>query len=131
MPVEFSKVSKSISEIYYLANTPSFIYNIMSRDQYVQSLAEYSSEDLIETFKTKANSAISTFDEMALMYAILVALTLKPINEVRDFFKYVEETIKFEWFGEIIKLYFNNYKPSPIITNINIQTENKITIFNF
>jgi hypothetical protein len=94
----------------------------MRQDQFVQSLSKNSTSDLIDTFNAKASVPIYSIEEMALMYAILVSLSFKPINEIRDFYRHIEETIKFEWFGEISKLYFKNFKPSPIVTNINIPT---------
>lgn len=114
MPIEL-RPTKSISEIYFLANTPSFLYNMLRQDSYVQFLSNHDSKELISEFEKKSSQPIYTIEDMSLMYAILVALTIKPLNETKEFLQKVEERIKFEWFADIIKLFFNNHINDPII----------------
>jgi len=123
-------VPKSIIDIYYLANTPSFLYKMLRQDSYVQLLSQNSTSELIKSFEERASKPISTIQEMAMSYAFLVALSFKEIHEVKGFFEYAKN-IKFEWFSEVANFYLTEYKPAPIIQSINIANENpKINQYN-
>ncbi len=112
---------KSVVDIYFLANTPYYLYAMLRRDSFVISLSSKDSNTLIQEFKDKANAGIRSQEEMASLYATLVALTFKPMAEVRDFMSSIKEGASYEWFPDIINLFFANYKDDLVFNNIVIE----------
>ena len=119
MAIELS-TPKSISDIYFLSNTPSFLYNMMKQDSYVHLISNYDAKELFDEFYKRANAPIATLEEMSLMYAILVALTLKPLVDVKEYLDDIQKNIGFEWFADIVQLFYNNKINDPIIQSFNL-----------
>ena len=116
----FKDIPKSIVDTYYLANTTSFLYSMLRKDFYIVNyLSQRPASELINFFNEKKNKPIAKMDEMAMMYAIIVALTFKERKEVEGFFADVSK-IKYEWFSDLVNLYFTNYNPPPIIYSATI-----------
>lgn len=126
MLIDIESFPDYLTDIYYLANMPSNLYNAYLQNQYVQLLTKHDTIDLIMTFNNWRDKPITTLKEMAAMYVILVAITQKPLTETKEFLEEVKE-ISYEWFSDIVNLYFNNYKSEPIITNITFAQEPVIT----
>jgi hypothetical protein len=117
--LKLESVPKSVVDIYYLANTPYFLYRQLRCDPYVNVISNYDAQELINEFKGRAEKPIESMEDMAIVYAVLVAITFKEIREVGDFFKGVQK-IKYEWFSDIATLYLSNYKPAPIIQSFTV-----------
>lgn len=116
----FPLLSSSVSDIYYAANTPYFLYCSMRENQAVIELSAMPNKLLIDEFNKRTTTTINTNSQLAEIYAIYISLTLKQGEDVVDFFKEAIERIKFEWFGEIAKIFLSTYKNSSIFQTINI-----------
>ncbi len=105
--------SKEINDIYFIANTPSSFYRMMRENYFIRTqLSPLPADFLIAEFKKLASQPADSSEEVAKIYAIFIAITFKPVAEVKDFF---EESlnIKFEWFSYIANNYLQN-PPSDI-----------------
>jgi hypothetical protein len=109
----------SVKQIYYLANTPSFLFRMLREDNFVRLISYRDSQELIKLFNSEAEKELKSSDQVAFLYALYIALTFKERNEVGEFFKQ-GLAIKFDWFADISKLYFQNYIAAPIVTHIPI-----------
>lgn len=105
---------KGLGDIYFISNTPHFLYKKMRQNSFVQHISQLPAEQLISEFNKRANTPIVKAVELAEVYAFFISLTFKDMWEVGDFFK-TALNIKFEWFAAIAKLYLQNYTPPPII----------------
>src|ERR1017187_960521 len=100
--------SNELADIYFIANSPSSFYKMMRENYFIKTkLAVIPSSELIEEFNKRVKEPVNTSKEIANIYAIFIALTLKEPNEVKQFFEDATK-IKFEWFAEIAKYYLQN-----------------------
>lgn len=98
--------NKAWASIYYVSNTPSFFFNRMRENSLVHEISDLPSKQLIDFFWSMAAKPISKENELISIYGVCIALTFKTGNEVVTFFKNVSEKIKFEWFPDICRFYF-------------------------
>lgn len=115
----------SIRDIYFIANTPLFLYQKLRENDFVVSLSEANTEELIEEFRKRINSPIRKDSELAEVYAILIALSFKKKDEVEKIFKEASQ-IKYEWFSIIANYYLQNYNPPPTFSSYSVEPSNLI-----
>ena len=113
--------SKEISSIYFIANSPFVLYKMMKENFFIQNdLSVLDEKILIDEFKKRINTPVSTSNEIAEIYAIFIALTLKePTRQIVSFFE-DSSKIKFEWFSIIAKYYLENPQEKIEVQQINI-----------
>jgi hypothetical protein len=97
-----------------------YLYTMMRQDSYVILLSERDTQNLIDEFNRMASLEMTKQDEVALLYAFLVALSFKPQDEVGQFMKYVKEKIKYEWFSSIAEIYLTSNAPMTIFSSYNV-----------
>lgn len=92
------------------ANTPSYLFKNFQMNSSVLLLSQkLTTEQLIENFRELKGKTEKSMEEWTMLYAVIVALTFKPLNEVRDFFTNLgKEDIK--WADRLSELYFANMK---------------------
>lgn len=115
--MDLKSYSNSLTDIYLVSNTPSFLYETMRKSDIVKDyLANLDKKELFQEFSQRVNSSISTATDLAELYAILIALTFKKGEDIQGFFKYVNDNIKFEWFAKIANYYLSNQSTSDSFT---------------
>lgn len=105
---------ESLRDTYIIANTALFIISNFKSDETIQHLQEnVDIEDLINEFKSFANSEIGTIEELVYCYALYIAILLK--REIRsDQFLLKEGNVNYEWFPEIKSVYYEKLKPTSV-----------------
>lgn len=105
-----------LAQIFILANTPNYLYKLFSSDLSINKLAkDYSSEDLINIFREISRKEITTFEDVVLFYSVILALTKKPYEDVREFFKELNG-LSLRWAKQISEIYFSKIIPESLIS---------------
>jgi hypothetical protein len=85
------------------------LYKLLRDSHFVNTtLASISTSELIEEFNRRKGTPIRDTSDLAALYAILIALTYKEPRESTPFFEEVKNSIHYEWFGELAKIYLQN-----------------------
>jgi len=107
--------TQELVQIFILSNTPYYLFKKFFSHPNIEILSEqYSTDDLIGLFEKEIIKEKNTYEEVVLVYAILIALTKKPFNEVEQFFIQLGEAT-FRWAKQISKIYFAKRKSESII----------------
>ena len=94
-----------LAMIYFVANTPSYLYRHYRADQSVQSLSRNNdSKALVEYLVEILNEEKFLDLEMAYAYAVLVALTFKDLNEVESALEVISLD-NLDWGNDIISMW--------------------------
>lgn len=99
--------TRSLMELYALANTPEFLYRKLRQSQDVQRLADESqAKDLIAYVRKIGKKKNRRLEEVSIAYAALVALTLMEKPPTDKTFKSLEK-VKLDWGADMIQRYFD------------------------
>lgn len=110
--------SNNLTDIYMVSNTPLYLFEAMRRSSAVSYLSQKNEDELISEFDNRINVPITLTNQIAELYAIVIALTYKNSEKVDTFFEGRISTIKFEWFSKIAEYYFSNKSNETSIFNI-------------
>lgn len=118
----------NIASIYSVANSPLGLYQLLNSDFHLHNEAlQFTTKELINQFITLAKDENTKgTKEIALLYALLVAIGKHNLDEeTRQFFNSVK-TIQFEWFSKLAEIIlnqssYNNYTFYIINTDKQIQ----------
>lgn len=106
-----------LRDIYLVSNTPSFLYETMRKSNIITNyLAKFDKATLFHEFSQRVEKPIVDVADIAILYALLIALSFKKDEDIKGFFKYVSEHIKFEWFSTIANYYLSDKTNSDIFT---------------
>lgn len=105
-----------VTEAYLFANNAMSLLRALKNSNSINVIAtRISSEELDEEFARLLGSDITTYEEVAKLYSLYVAMAMKPRNEVSFFFDKYRE-LDFEWFPNIRK---NIYESASLVTRAN------------
>lgn len=91
---------EKLSGIYLKANVPSYLYEHFRKEESIVELAKYNAEELMGLFKTYIEEDFS-FDNLIIIYSLVMALSLKSYREIEGFFKEELSKYQLEWLGEL------------------------------
>jgi len=105
MTILTSETTKRLSEIYLVANTPSYLYKHFRSDEAVEKLAKkYSAEDLINFICQVDSDNNPSLRDIVAAYAGSVALTFHDLRVVEAILTDIQ--IKnLQWFGKVIQIW--------------------------
>lgn len=111
MKIVYTGNKHNLSYLHIISSGPTTFYKSMRNEFYIyRILASESITDLISAFNNKRILPIKSMDDEIELYSYVIALTLKePNNEIRDFFKSIEN-VNYGYFPGIIELYRNPLK---------------------
>lgn len=90
------------------ANTPTYLYKHFRLDDSIANLSkELQVNDLVSEFMLIMKKEVKSLDDVAILYACLFALTLKPVEEVYDIMKAMQFA-PFRWVDKIATMYLSN-----------------------
>lgn len=108
--------TQELVQIFILSNTPYYLFKNYQSHPSIELLSEqYSTDELIELFEMEKSNEKNTYEEVVIVYAILIALTKKPYMEVEQFFLKLGNGT-FKWAKQISNIYFAKQKPESIVT---------------
>lgn len=108
--------TEELVQIFILSNTPYYLYKKFSAEVSIQKFSEkYSTDKLIKLFKREQGKDKTTYEDVVLFYAIIIALTKKPYREVKDFFLGLNNA-SFRWARQISEIYAAKRFPQSIVT---------------
>lgn len=116
---------KNISKRLAYANTPAYVYKHLREEESVTNIADmFTSDELIAQLKNSIVNESPTNEEIVLMYAILIAITLKGDEQSLNFLRQIRENSTVRWFKEITSIFLSTFKSINISERI-IPTQNK------
>lgn len=93
----------TLSDIYAVSNTPTYLYRHFRTDSSVQHLGKIEpTEDLMALARHICTQEGKTLSDIVAIYASLVALSFKPLNEIKD--ATAREIPQIRWASELINL---------------------------
>lgn len=122
---------ENLAQYLILSNTPFYLYRKFSRDDSIQKLSDQlTSKQLIKKFNEFSKKDKKSFENLVIIYSLIVALSLKPYNEVIDFFKGLT-SFKIKWVDYLKDIYFSRISSENLISlSINYQTTKKVLVKN-
>ena len=115
--MDLESYKNQLRDIYLVSNTPSFLYETMKKSDIVKDyLSKFDKKDLFIEFSSRIKETITDTSDIAILYALMISLTFKKDKDVTGFFKYISDTIKFEWFSKIADYYLSNQTTSETFT---------------
>lgn len=110
-----------LKEIITIANSATFLYRSFIQNQSVLDLAfSQTDQELINSFYGKVNDQ-KNLDNLTVIYAIIVALSLHNSAYSDGFFKNLQSDSSIKWNKEISDIYlnkvsFNSFEKKPELT---------------
>jgi hypothetical protein len=101
-----------------VSNTPAYLYKHYRADKSVYELSKNNTPELIDALR-KIFKDVESTEHLAKIYAIVIALTFKPYNEVKDFFEAFKDS-GLMWAGKIAEIFFLNNSIENIQYTFNI-----------
>lgn len=103
---------KNLLAKFCFANTPAYLFKNFKQDETVVDISKkYTTTQLIDEFIKIEASKDFTFDNLTILYAIIMALSFKPNAEVNSFFSDLPNR-GIRWSDKIAYLYFSNLRGS-------------------
>jgi len=116
---------KNIGKRLAYANTPAYVYKHLSEEKSVADIAKmFTSEELITQLKNSIINETPTNEDVVLMYALLIAITLKGDEQSLNFLRQIRENSTVRWFKEITSIFLSTFKSINISEHI-IPSQNK------
>jgi len=116
---------KSIGKILAYANTPAYVYTHLHEEKSVANIAKmFTSDELITQLKNSIAHEVSSNEDIVLMYALLIAITLKGDEQSLIFLRQIRENSTVRWFKEITSIFLSTFKSITISEHI-IPSQNK------
>lgn len=96
---------ENLMGILAVANVPGYLYRHYRKDVSIQGLSKrFTAEELISEYEEVVSRGRLTLVRRTVCYSLLMALTLKPYEEVKDFFDRLGDS-RLEWVKEIKEIY--------------------------
>jgi len=116
---------KNVGKRLAYANTPAYVYKHLREEKSVADIAEiFTSDELITQLKDTTSREVSSNEEIVLIYALLIAITLKGDEQSLNFLRHIREHSTIRWFKEITGIFLSTFKP--IIINEHIMPSQNI-----
>ena len=116
---------KNIGKRLAYANTPAYMYKHLREEESVADIADmFTSDELIAQLKNSIVREVSSNEGIVLMYALLVAITLKGDEQSLIFLRQICENSTVRWFKEITSIFLSTFK-SITINEHTMLTQNK------
>lgn len=116
---------KNIGKRLAYANTPAYVYKHLREEESIISIADmFTSDELIAQLKNSIAREVSSNEEIVLMDALLIAITLKGDEQSLIFLRQIRENSTVRWFKEITSIFLSTFKSINISERI-IPTQNK------
>lgn len=94
---------QDLKEIFLVANTPSYLYKNFRQNNSINRLSQkYKTQELITYFESTAKSEKIVFDDVITIYALVVALSFKNYDEIKEFLIEMGK-YRLEWLDEFKK----------------------------
>ncbi len=109
--------TEELVEIFILSSTPYYLFKNFFAHPYIKKISEQNSTpELIDLFEKEKDKEKKTYEEIVLFYSIIIALTIKPYDEVKNFFLQLGDA-SFRWAKQISEIYFTKRKSESIVTS--------------
>ncbi len=116
---------KNIGKRLAYANTPAYVYKHLREEQSITDIADmFTSDELIAQLKNSITREVSSNEEIVLMYALLIAITLKGDEQSLNFLRHIRENSTVRWFKEITSIFLSTFKSINLSEHI-IPSQNK------
>ena len=108
--------TEELVQIFILSNTPYYLFKKFFTHPSINKISEQNStSELIDLFEEEKVKEKKTYEEVVIFYAIIIALTKKPFDEVKKFFLQLGDA-SFRWAKQISEIYFTKRKSETIVT---------------
>lgn len=103
------------ARIYSVANTPSFLYRNLVRDDSVREMARTSTiDELVTLFNDSVHRENRSVGDVGTAYAVVVATTLRPYSEVLATLPRLD-TAALDWAADVVN-YWNDTRIETVST---------------
>lgn len=104
--LDVNKLAKIVS----VANTPMYLFTHLRLNPSVFQFAkEFTTTEIISIFKNKLKRQDKNEEDLAIIYACIIALTFKRLEEVSSFLQQLH-SYKLKWGDRLANIYFATVK---------------------
>ena len=109
-PNEFA----SAARICLVANTPTYLYKHLSKDQTTQRIGHMATNEIINKLSFYGGEGANEEESSVALYVYLVALTFRPLTEYREFLDRFNPAAR--WIPELRGILMANGRANSIVT---------------
>lgn len=100
-----------ISSVLAFANTPYYIFKHLKKESSILNLNRFlETEEIVHVLGLLIEKEEKSKDDYIVLYALLIALTIKPDEIALDFLRQTSQDTKVYWYKELIHIYLSSFK---------------------